>query len=361
MTGTSQERHRIIPVAKITELGNETAGIAELIPDINFCGFSAYIILLSSICKELGHSLPQSSLAGDCWSYVDGACSVIVGAQQIALPKHEPIANRLRGSSNIISGSQLVWLTAIGLGPIAFAAGVGNLFVQNLYKVAKTFRRMHDSEFWLEDTQNELAYIQQELRKIDEEIAQLRSEVDPAGTNRITDWLIKKKQDRSSDLLAKQLLLDSHIQSYNNFKANIDSSKSGLGAEQANYKKYMEEELAEGLYDCLMFGTAFVGMVLMCLPGTQLAAILLVSVAVSLFLYKHKPSFGKEFDSFTNLVNSKAEQSFKFKDDDEGDSEGESTVFASDDQDSEGEGSIFGDDESDDESSDDRDSTSLKN
>lgn len=324
MGQSKDDQRRIIPVEKITELGKETTGIAELIPDINFCGFSAYIFLLSSICKELGHNLPQDSFAADCWSYIDGGCSVIIGVGQIASPKHEPIANRARGSSNIISGGQLIWLTMIGLGPIGFAAGVGNVFVQSLYNTAKTFRRMYDVEFWYEDTQNELKYIQQEQRNIDAEIAQLRKDLDPNSANRMTNWLIKKKEYRKDDLIQKEALLNSHIKSHDDSISN-----------NTCFKPSLQKELAENLYDNLMFGSAFVGMVLMCIPGAQLAAILLVGISVSLFLYKHRPRYGKEFSDFQSLVDSKAEVSYKLNPDSKSDDqEGEGTIFDDEDDDS---------------------------
>ena len=80
-----------------------------------------------------------------------------------------------------------------------------------------------------------------------------------------------------------------------------------------------------------MFGTVFVGLVLLCLPGTQLAAILLISIAVGMFLYKHRPTSGNEFNAFKNIVDTKIETSAEPKNVGSDDDEGESTSFLDDD------------------------------
>ena len=179
---------------------------------------------------------------------------------------------------------------------------------------------MRDDKYWLEDAQNELVYIQQELQKIIKDINKLQKEQGPNSANRMANWLIKKNECRQRELQEKHDRLSIHIKSYNDPKAK-----------QKTYEEDLQKELANNLYNNLMFGTVFVGLVLLCLPGTQLAAILLISIAVGMFLYKHRPTSGNEFNAFKNIVDTKIETSAEPKNVGSDDDEGESTSFLDDD------------------------------
>lgn len=289
MSDDKNDQHLVVPLNTMQELGREFAGISELIPDINFSGFSAYILLLSYVCRELGHSLPESSFSENSWSYLDSVCNIIIGANQICNPKHEPIANRVRGVVNMLSGSELLLLTTMGFGPVGFVASLGAAFTCSLYATLKTYRRMHDTEYWHIDSQNELDYLKKELKKVKQEIEELKDEQKSgANSGRIVAWLINKKEQHALEVMKKCEKLSIEIE---NYRLSPTDFSPDLNAEQAN-----------NLYNNLMLGTAFTGMLLLCFPGTQPAAMILIACAIGLFCNKHRPTLNTLLSSFQSMV-----------------------------------------------------------
>ncbi len=316
MTESSDEIYHLSPFM-MNELAEEIEDVASLIPEVNFLGFSTYTILLAEVCASISVILPQSAMAVDDWGRIDASCMIVSGIGQIMQAKSAPIANRVKGATSILSGAQLYWLISIGLGPIGFASAICVSFIHSLYDTAKTLRRIEDIDYWYKDTQNELDYLKTESENIENSIAYLKKQLEISPKTRekkIFNWLIDRRYRRKKEIDSQIEQLNSLLQT-----KDFDSDK----------KFALQEEMLGNLYNNLMFGTALVSVLLFFIPGAQIPASLLVTVAVSLFVYKNVPKIGEFFVAVVDYVNfnSKGKDSNDGMQDiiaDEEDGEGES-------------------------------------
>lgn len=287
---TDSKRYNLSPLV-LKDLSKEIDAAANIMPEVNFVGFSMYTLLLAEVCRQFSTILPQSSDSTGLWEKIDAACAIFVGIGQIMNPKSEPIANRLKGVSNILAGGELYWLTIIGLGPIGFAADVGLAFTHSLYDMAKTLRRINDLEYWYNDTKRELDFLASERSTLLINLQQLKE-------NRKVEHDWKKKKVLS-------WLIDRRINHLYEVESMINSLQNVLSEDGFNSARVisLQKELLEHSYNTLMLGAAFIGLILLNTVGMNLPVVVFITVAVVLYTYKYAPRVGAFFTDVTNYLN----------------------------------------------------------
>ncbi|MDF1756877.1 MAG: hypothetical protein P1U74_01040 [Legionellaceae bacterium] len=239
-----------------------------------------FCLLLPEVIKESAATLPHASIIDQSWNCLDGACLVVAGIGQLVNKSYTPKANTVKGASNVGSGVQLLWLTAIGSGPLGFVIGTGVGFAHSVYDTLKTIRRMHEPSYWLEDTNNKLLFLNDKKKTLELEIKQLNLSLkeSPDGKTRdLQEWLVSRKSCRLEKTILDIEILQSDIEEY---------ETNNSFTERLNEK--ITKELKDKLYNNLMTGSAMTGMALLLVPGGQVAGLALVAVAAAMFAYKYK-------------------------------------------------------------------------
>ena len=137
-------------LAAINEIAADVADAAELIPKVNYIGFSIYTILLADVCKFISNLvLPEENQIISTWGVIDGTCDIVSGIGLLLTKSSEPIANSVKGATKLLSSGQLFFLVSLGLGPIGYAASVGVAFTHSLYDSLKLLRRIQVPNYWL--------------------------------------------------------------------------------------------------------------------------------------------------------------------------------------------------------------------
>lgn len=277
----------------LEDIGQEVKNAANIMPEMNFFGFSLYTLLLAELCKEFAIMLPQNPESEIILGHIDAGCAVLVGVSQIMHAKSEPIANRAKGITNIFAGGQLLWLSLIGLGPIGFMADVGLAFTHSLYDMTKTLRKINDIQFWYTDTLNKLNYLESEKSKLIFNITELQQQktIEQGGKKRkILNWLINSRIN--------------HLQEIENMINNLQGifNSENLDDERISTLK---KELLNNSYDTLMLGTAFIGTLLLTVFGGGLPAVILITVAIVLYAYKYAPKLANIFTEIPKIFTEK--------------------------------------------------------
>lgn len=317
----------------LNSLSKEVSEVVDVIPDANFAGFSIYTLLLAEVCKEFSVAFSQNSTAVDAFGYIDSGCSVLLGVSQIMQPKAEPIANRVKGITNILAGGELYWLLLLGLGPVGFVIDVGVAFLHSLYDMGKTLRRINDDDYWRHDSENKLKYLLLELEELEITINSLKENQETdSGTrkNKIFTWLLIRKENQKEEL-----------------QGVISDLRSVLipTADPKCKRADLEKELLNASYNSLMLGAAFIGLVLLTFFGGGIPAIILIAVAVVLYAYKYAPKVGAFFTDVANYLKTFSKEAFidgdtlskkTTNDDDDTGSETQSEETTSDEDDTDG-------------------------
>lgn len=275
----------------LDSLSKEMDEAVNIVPEVNFVGFSMYTLLLAEVCREFSVILPQNETATTAFGYIDSACSILMGLGQIMQAKSAPIANRVKGVTNILAGAELYWLMILGFGPIGFAVDVGVGFLHSLYDMGKTLRRINDFDYWLHDTENELNYLESEKLNLIASIRDLKQQnklEQGERKKKVLTWLI----DRREKQLQETCFM---INSLNNVVLNDEHGLERL--------EKLQQELLNNSYNALMLGAAFTGLVLLSFVGAGLPAVVLITVAVVLYTYKYAPRVGAFFEDVASYLN----------------------------------------------------------
>ena len=148
----------------------------EVIPESNYWAFAAYMMIVPSILKEAHSSfkLPEPVALGPVWNYLNAACSLVVGINQLTDKNHHrPTVNKLKGAINVASSAQLVALTALGFGGPAFAAAFGVGFGLSIDDTVRAIQRASDDDYLLKDNMAQLKKIYDKIQSLEGEIIEL--------------------------------------------------------------------------------------------------------------------------------------------------------------------------------------------
>lgn len=330
-----------------TEVFNATqralARLADAIPENTYYGFSIYTVIAPLILKEFAKvALPEAQgVTGPVWNYIDSACSVLVGLNQLQDNEtHRPAATKIKGVVNILNGVQLTTLTAVSftmLGGPGFAAAFGVGFAISLDDAIHARRKWQDEKYWFEDALAELEKISQiiddnvlprEIRVMEEAMKQNNI------TSRAAHWALNQKKERLQDLKETKRTLEEDILTraiemrnqdfnkdkdtqnnyqfmmkkipetpnnnlrsfYSNLHTKINLSREEIRAKcttpahRNSLKKIDQRNEANyesAIKDSAIWGLAFAGMLLCCIPGCQIWGLAVVGVASALYLHKN--------------------------------------------------------------------------
>lgn len=306
--------------------------VAEALPDTNFAILGAYNIIVPEILSYLtGYALPEPPAISSTWNYLDATCQGLTGLQQLFnKATHRPLVTKAKGLFNLASTTQVITLTAlssVSLGPISFAVASGTLFLQSLDEVIRQMRRLWSSEYYFVDTLKELDKIEELIlikEKSLEELSQLPEDQQNSGSGKwairlATDALNQLKKRR--DLLQRRLetVFDAdlyrnkvysrlypiaedydvrrlHTEAGRNFlrqllKRPIPSNAEyhgGVNEAERAIRKQTKTALIHAIADSTLWAMAFTGMLLACIPGAQIVALVIITTASILLVVKNR-------------------------------------------------------------------------
>ena len=141
-------------VSSIHRFLRDTAWTA---PEVTAWSFGSYEVLLPNILKYFHCHIPQFQAIDMGWGLLDGVSCVLIGVTQLTdIETHRYWSTRIRGSTNIISGIQLIVLTALlsPVVPIAFAATALTDFVLSLDPLIHAWLRLYNTGYKQTDDQH---------------------------------------------------------------------------------------------------------------------------------------------------------------------------------------------------------------
>lgn len=272
---------------------------AENGPEYNFCFFSFYLVILPEILDNIMHlavSFPQKTVLNLTWGYLDTAFVAVLGAHQLLTKSHTPIENNAKGMTNIAASVQAVTLVSIGLGPIGYAAMLGLGFVHSLYDLGKRSRMLIDAEYRKKNIQEEYSFIKDKLEQIQKEIDGLQEQLSSLGNN-----ISSKEQAANAEHLKKMQWWVQEIFNIKKAKKERYSDRLNILAKATtdhNNQGYIDnllQERKECICNSVLWGLAFIGVLLACIPGMQIPALIVISIVVGLYICKH-------FDTLKSVV-----------------------------------------------------------
>lgn len=320
---------------EIVAITKEVAGkLAETIPENNYWAFSAYTLLIPEILSNLTtYALPQPESISSVWNQFDAVCQGFTGIQQLFDQKtHRPVMSKMKGVINIASSIQLATLTAIGatsLGPLAFAAGTGVSLLLSLDESFRQIRRLASPVYFVADSLAELNKLEDLIEQKQAALEKLQSLPDLTQRTKSgklalklaqssLDELVKKrntiqeqitakmdvalwedkdkKEEEKSDLV--KLIQGYNVRAFHNqCRSFVDGLKArktptetqyGVAKKFDNYTKKKDRlTTAAAISDTILWGFAFTGMLLICIPGMQPAGVALIAAASACFLLKN--------------------------------------------------------------------------
>lgn len=329
--------------------------VASHLPEYNYWGFSAYTLVLPYIFKEVGNIvIPQAAATGPVWSYLDSVCAVVVGLNQLRDKNaHRQVVTKLKGTLNVLSGIQLGVLSGVSFaafGPAAFAAAFGLGFAMSLDETTRAIRRVSNPNYWLTDS---LALLEKQSIMIDhlqDETTELQRMLE-TEYHKMADWALKRKKARldaletehralKEDVMTRvktmrvtdtdgtvNTLISNEINKYTKNKhasfyvswlshtlsPELTTPLSQLREECASEQHKAKEtaiqikemdHLQNAAKENFIWGIAFVGTVLCCIPGLQTAGMAVVACASLLYLSKHLMKTYRTYqDNKINKVN----------------------------------------------------------
>ncbi len=341
-THTEHEVNGPVRQEMVDVVSSSAERLANILPGNNLWGFTIYTILLPEILKEIGYfTLPQNAVTGPLWNYADAGCTIMVGARQLTdETTHRPIASKVKGMVNILSGVTVIALTGVSFtvfgGPM-FAAGCGVGFVLSLDESIRAGRRFADPAYWLADSVAQIIKLDELIQKSQAEIA-IMEQVLAQSDNSVAKWALQRKKLRlqqftadfgelQQDVLIRLKTLKyqddearstEHSAMINNVLANANLSKTpqtdslrlfsvaidtvltqskedrATACKTANHEldeqsiqRKCKKQLQQASQDSLIWGVAFTGSLLLCIPGLQIPGLALLAVAAALSLHKN--------------------------------------------------------------------------
>lgn len=294
--------------------------IAGIVPEVSYSSFASYEVLIPTLLEQCRNvtfplHLKEVDLA---WNGVDGIASCIIGISQLADARnHRAFNTKVTGAFNLMSGIQLLVLTALVSPalPYAFVATAVNDFVLSLDPLIHAARRTWDFEYWLNDSFAQLNKLYQMIDELNQEIIILNNPADQSviglKNNRIQDIKIQCSELETSILCRlychgkeHHLTSNKSIECYLTegatfsleFKQNLKSvlEDNAITSDEGTYKAKDVEiheqnliELRRRSFNTTIFALSVIGWSLLCIPGMQVPAAIIIGITVALYLTKN--------------------------------------------------------------------------
>ncbi len=303
-------------------------------PGINDSIFALYGVVVHAVLSEVmiaAHSAPHDPTL----QYIEAGRSIVTGVQQLRDEEtHRPIVTKVKGFTNVTTGVGLAVLTgicttlgtaaAVALSAQGLAAGLGIAFVMSCDEVIRTARKGLDPEYWLVDSIKQWDKLnQQTIPTLREDIHKLKN-TPWINENAAAAWALNRKIKRLEQLekLAQELEKDikdrttTNQDCWNAYKKHFmladpksalsikaqqligykttELSKSGKKDIEDRVNAKCKKECKEAVSIALLTGIAFVGALLLCIPGAQLIGVILIGIAATLAAAKHAKSIKEE-------------------------------------------------------------------
>jgi|GEM_PF-7061676 len=320
---------------EILKLAYSASGeLAQALPETNYWGLAGYTLIAPEVLKYLTRfALPQPGAIGIAWNYTDAACQGITGIQQLFdTATHRPLVTKTKGIINLASSMQLLVLSSLStsLGPIGCAAAFGVGFTLSLDETIRHMRRLYSPEYFIVDGLAELDKGLELLQQHERELANLEKEYQQGQQlSKITQFIIDSKKETIHHLKEKctkiqeqiktKLDIDRYdhqssqkpgpltylIQHYSqdqlktsicrNFLESL-KTRSIPNSEQyykalrkkAEIKNEIKSEFIHSISNTVVWGLAFSGVLLSCIPGMQPAGLALMVAASVIYFLKNK-------------------------------------------------------------------------
>ena len=298
---------------------------ASIVPEVSAWTFGSYEVILPVILKHCGNiSFPSHLKEVDfAWNGLDGVASCIVGLSQLAdAQTHRQFNTKVSGAFNLMNGLQLLILTALASPalPYAFIAAALNDFVLSLDPLIHAARRVWDFDYWLDDSFSKLKELYERSDALNQEIVALKHREDKGlhpdeiqyQNQRLRD-INKQCSELEMDILCRSYCqLKKQGLTFNNemsiacylsdtsshspdFKEKLElMTEQNLSTidesiYQARDEKIREEDLLELKHRSMstsIFALAVAGWTLMCIPGMQVPAVIIISMTIAFYLAK---------------------------------------------------------------------------
>lgn len=307
--------------------------------------YTVFAITAHIVTSEITHAvLPTTSgLYDPVVNWVDGAVSILQGVKQVLDDEtHRPLVTKVIGLSNISSGVGLTVITAVAstLGAAAaatlsaqgLAAAFAVAFLISCDEVVRSVRKSTDPEYWVTDSIKEWDKLNTKtIPKLKEEIARLEHLGFVTRRNSALQWGLERKKERlkSMEKIAEKLGEDikdrvtTHPLCWEAYQTHFtqndslsrraenlignqtDFTSSKKEKIEARIAKQNKKVLKEALTHSLMAGLAFTGMLLLCIPGGQPAAAVIIGITVALYMKKYAHYFVKQADKLMDKGSAK--------------------------------------------------------
>ena len=276
--------------------------------------------LIPFIVNQLDDSeslpLPKTAFA----PFLFGLCSLIAGGELLAdNTSHRPNATKIKGVMLVLNSFQslVINLTpALGaLTPPSAAAMIGVQFALSLDNTRQAVRRYLSEEYWLKDTyamldknEERITALENEIKEI-KEIKGITNSTQQPSKNQLPSkqkklqTLNENQTALSNDLITKiryilitdpnqniETILPKAVDKNSRWRESILATINNLSdfnqkdIEQAhlNLAKKTLKAVEDSTIQTLIWGLAFAGMVLLCIPGLQIpaAAVLVAAAAI---------------------------------------------------------------------------------
>ncbi|HVY53315.1 MAG TPA: hypothetical protein VHA13_02230 [Gammaproteobacteria bacterium] len=315
----------------LTTVHHATKDFAETIPENNFWALSAYTIIIPQLLRECSrYTLPNANEIGLSLNYIEAACQGITGLDQLMdKTTHRPQTTRTKGIINLASASTVIALSAIGAagGPFGFALGLGVSFVLSIDDLTRQMRRWYNSEYFLVDNITALDKLEEIIKTKQKELEELKLALPiPEKRNKIEKaaWELKKSTINSllssKEKLQQQIEVKVDISRYENQGPEQISSlheiiKGYKGSKTVECKVFLEhlqskplleaeayqlakkqdlaikaeckEATKQAVSNSILWALAFTGMLLISIPGGQIAGIAIIAAVSVVYLAKN--------------------------------------------------------------------------
>jgi hypothetical protein len=275
----SKKRRAVLKGQKV-----QNSGYVEQLIDhvVNKSGeWSPFFVSLNfmvfSTLKDVLHLDANVDMAlGKSWNILNGVFTLLLGITQLSDEReHRRVTRKLKGLTNVASGTQLLTLTAMNFsmyGGPALAASFGISFLHSLEGLYHRVRLMNDKAYWLRDVQSQLEGINEEITRLNAMPKMSVGFFSNKGYIEKTKHALEQRKQK----------LEFYIKNYN--PGNKDWPLGALDE--------CKIELVKAMMNTTALGLACAAMVTACIsPHTALPIIILTS---AMFLLKNAATFAAE-------------------------------------------------------------------
>ncbi len=295
--------------------------------DVTGTGFAFYGSFIQMVVSEITSiTLPGiNNISNPNWTYVDAVAAIFQGGKQLLYEdSHRPYATKTKGVLNLSRGIGLTVVAGVSttLGAAAGAAlasqgiagALGVAFILSCDDVVVDARRLKDPEYWFLDSVKKWDKMNKTISVLEKEVLDLQHSI--WKNNKVAKWTLDHKKKRLTLLQHAIAELEQDIQA--RVKVNTTCQKTyetllrkpfdvelsgkienlisktpismddkvAVDREKHALTK-CKKDLKKSIEIAILTGITFSGMLLLCLPGGQIAGGILLSLSVAMLVKKY--------------------------------------------------------------------------